>query len=209
VEVSPTSSRSERLGRALAIVSAVISAGCSRSFDTVTSFPREPRRPDGVALEQPLTVPESVERGRASSSIVTLRERYETAALVGLVRAYFRAFEREDADGLGRLLAQDAVLLRRPGANVVESFRARMRTYEYQRIAGLEVARFDKIERYGSDDVVPFSKPAEMQEGDVLVRVPVLVSRVGGDPLFGEVLVLLVRREEGELRIAGVAEDPG
>ncbi len=55
------------------------------------------RRPDGVALEQPLTLPESVERGRASSSIVTLRERYETAALVGLVRAYFRAFEREDA----------------------------------------------------------------------------------------------------------------
>lgn len=209
MEVSPTSSRSERLARALVIVSVVISAGCSRSFDTVTSFPKEPRRPDGVALEQPLTVPESVERGRASSSIVTLRERYETAALVGLVRAYFRAFEREDADGLGRLLAQDAVLLRRPGANVVESFRARMRTYEYQRIAGLEVARFDKIERYASDDVVPFAKPAEMQEGDVLVRVPVLVSRVGGDPLFGEVLVLLVRREEGELRIAGVAEDPG
>ena len=49
----------------------------------------------------------------------------------------------------------------------------------------------------------------QVQEGDVLVRVPVLVSRVGGDPLFGEVLVLLVRREEGELRIAGVAEDPG
>jgi hypothetical protein len=209
VEVSPTSKRSERLARALAALVASVSVGCAHSFDTVTSFPKEPRRPDGVALEQPLTVPESVERGRSASSIVTLREPYETAALVGLVRAYFRAFEREDADGLGRLLAQDAVLLRRPGANVVETFRARMRTYEYQRIAGLEVARFDKIERYGSGDVVPFAKPAEMQEGDVLVRVPVLVSRVGGDPLFGEVLVLLVRREEGELRIAGVAEDPG
>jgi len=33
------------------------------------------------------------------------------------------------------------------------------------------------------------------------------VSRVGGDPLFGEGLVLLVRREEGTVRIAGLAED--
>ena len=39
------------------------------------------------------------------------------------------------------------------------------------------------------------------------MRVPVLVARVSGDPLFGESLVLLVRREEGALRIAGLAEE--
>jgi len=160
-----------------------------------------------VVLEQPLTVPDVTERGKAEDGVVALREPYESRALVDLVKAYFRAWEHEDTDGLSRMLTSDAILLRRPGVNVVESFRVRLRTYEYQRIAGLEVARFDRLERHGFGDLPSSERPLEMRDGDVLVRVPVLVSRVQGDPLFGESLVLLVRRDEGALRIAGLAEE--
>ena len=192
---------------ALVAVCAAWTAGCGgASFETVTELPKTPRRPDGVVLEHPLTVPDAEERGKTDGTLLALREPFELRALVELVKVYFRAWEHEDVEALARLLTPDAVLLRRPGASVVDSFRLRMRTYEYQRIAGLEVARFDHLERYGYGDVVVAQRPLEMHEGDVLVRVPVLVSRVSGDPLFGEALVLLVRREEGALRIAGIAE---
>lgn len=188
-------------------LAALAFVGCGGPLVTVTELPKAPRRPDGVVLEQPLTVPDADEHGKAEDSVVTLREPFESRALVDLVKAYFRAWEHEDVDGLGRMLTADAILLKRPGANVLESFRARLRIYEYQRIAGLEVARFDRIERHGYGDLQSADRPLEMREGDLLVRVPVLVARVSGDPLFGESLVLMVRREEGALRIAGLAEE--
>lgn len=185
----------------------LLGAGCGGALPTVTELPKEPRRPDGVVLEQPLTVPDPIEHAKTDDAVVSLREPYETRALVDLVKTYFRAWEHEDVEGLTRMLTADAILLRRPGASVVESFRTRLRTYEYQRIAGLEVARFDRLERHGYGDLPSADRPLEMREGDVLMRVPVLVARVQGDPLFGESLVLLVRREDGALRIAGLAED--
>lgn len=189
-------------------LSCALSCACAgASFESVTELPKTPRRPDGVVLERPLTIPEAEERGKTEAALLSLREPFESKALVDLVKSYFRAWEREDVDGLSRMLTSDAVLLRRPSANLVESFRTRMRTYEYQRIAGLEVARFDRLERHSFEDLTPALRPPEMREGDSLVRVPILVSRVAGDPLFGEALVLLVRREEGAIRIAGLAED--
>jgi len=177
------------------------------SFPTVTELPKVQRKPDGVVLERPLTVPDAEERGKTEASLLALREPFEARQIVELVKTYFRAWEHEDVDGLTHLLTADAVMLRRPGTNIVDTFRTRIRTYEYQRIAGMEVARFDRLERFGFGDVAVGQRPPEMREGDLLVRVPVLVSRVGGDPLFGEGLVLLVRREEGTVRIAGLAED--
>jgi hypothetical protein len=46
-----------------------------------------------------------------------------------------------------------------------------------------------------------------MREGDLLVRVPILTPRVGNDRLFGDVVVLLLRREDGRFKIAGYGED--
>ena len=185
-------------------------AGCTRSFESVTELPKTSREPDGVVLDRPVTLPESDERGRTEDRVVALREPFETRAIEELVKAYFHAWEHEDAEAIGRLLTEDAVLLKRPGAGVVDAARTRMRTYEYQRIAGLEVARFDRLERFAYADLEGSSvRPSEMRDGDLLVRVPLLVARVGGDPLFGDSLVLLLRRQDGAARIAGVAEESG
>lgn len=192
----------------LALVGAL--SGCARSFESVTELPKMSRKPDGVVLDRPVTLPESDERGRTSDRVVALREPFETRAIEELIKAYFHAWEHEDAEAIGRLLTDDAVLLKRPGAGVVDAARTRMRTYEYQRIAGLEVARFDRLERFAYGDLEGSSgRPSEMREGDLLVRVPLLVARVGGDPLFGDSLVLLLRRQDGAARIAGVAEESG
>lgn len=188
---------------------ALLATACTGPFETVTELPKVPRRPDGVVLDRELTLPEVVERGDPAASLVALREPFDPRVLKDVVKAYFRAWEREDLDALTRMLTPDAVLLRRPGTNLVESFRTRMRTFEYQHMAGLEAARTDQIERFRYADLTGSARPPEMREDDLLVRVPVLVSRVGGDALFGDTLVLLLRREEGGVRVAGVAEESG
>ncbi len=184
---------------------------CSPSFETQSELPKVPRRPDGVVLDLAVALPEVTDRGATGPALVALREPIEVRALTDLVRRYFKAWEREDVEGIARMLSADAVSLRRSGqVNLLDGFRNRMRTYEYQKIAGLELARLDRLERFAFGDLEPGrGRPTEMREGDVLVRVPIATPRLGGDPLFGEVLVLLVRREEGELRIAGVAEESG
>jgi hypothetical protein len=46
-----------------------------------------------------------------------------------------------------------------------------------------------------------------MRPGDLYVRVPIATPRVGQEQLFGDVLVLLLRREGGQLKIAGQADE--
>jgi len=46
-----------------------------------------------------------------------------------------------------------------------------------------------------------------MRPGDLLVRVPVATPRAGAEPLFGDVVVLLLRREGAAFKIAGEGEE--
>ena len=82
----------------------------------------------------------------------------------------------------------------------------------YAKLAGAEVARLDRIERYAYDELGTSGapdRPPEMQPGDLLARVPIATPRIGAEPLFGDVVVLLLRREDGRFKIAGVAEENG
>jgi hypothetical protein len=194
----------------LGALSATLALACGGgTFPTVTELPKAPRRPDGVVLEPAPAMPDSVARSDAALPIAALHEPPDDRALGALVRRYFLAWEREDVEALTRLLSADATLLGHAGGRPIEAFRARLRRYEYQRIAGLEPARFDRLERHRYVDLDARQRPREMREGDLLLRVPVLVARIGGDPLFGDTLVLLVRREDEGLRVAAIGEESG
>lgn len=187
------------------------------ALETATEMPKTPRRPDGVVLEPPPAVPTAAERATTSSAVLALREPPASEDVEEVVRAYLRAFEREDLDGLQRLLAQDAGPLGRAGgrSQLVDLWRARFKSFEYQKLAGAEIARFGQLERRSYDAyAVPASaggpaggRPPEMRPGDLLVRIPIATPRVSGEQLFGDVLVLLLRREDGKLRIAGQADE--
>jgi hypothetical protein len=145
--------------------------------------------------------------------IVALREPLADKDVEDIVRAYIRGFEREDDQALVQLLTQDAVILNRPGSNrqgLIDTWRTKLKSFEYQRLAGLEVARISLIERHtyetlGGPGALP--RPPEMRPGDVYVRVPIATPRLGSEQLFGDVLVLLLRREDGRLKIAGQADE--
>jgi hypothetical protein len=195
------------------VVLALTFGGCAGSLETVTELPKAPRRPDGVVLEPVPALPAALDRAPASG-IVALRVPLADKDVEELVRAYVRAFEREDLEALVQLLAEEAAPLGRAGARsqLVELWRARMKSFEYQRLGGVEVAQIAKLERYGFDATggagAP-ERPPSMRPGDLYVRVPIATPRVGSDQLFGDVLVLLLRREDGRLKIAGQADESG
>jgi hypothetical protein len=80
----------------------------------------------------------------------------------------------------------------------------------YQKLAqaGSEsVVRLDLLERFEEGELGGAGervKRREMREGDVYVRVPVAAARVGAEQVFPEVLEMILRREEGRFKIAGV-----
>ena len=147
--------------------------------------------------------------------VVALREPLADKDVEDVVRAYIRAFEREDDQALIQLLAQEAVSLGRQGSSrpqLIEIWRTKMKSFEYQRLAGLEVARVSQIERHTFETLgapgAP-ARPSEMRPGDLYIRVPIATPRVGSEQLFGDVLVLVLRREDGRLKIAGQADENG
>lgn len=193
----------------------VLTACGAGGLETATEMPKEPRRPDGVVIEPPPAMPPPSDRASAQG-IVALREPLADKDVEEIVRAYVRAFEREDIDALVGLLAQEAVPLGRNGnkTQLIDLWRTKMKNFEYQKLAGVEIARVNQIERYSFDALgstaagIP-PRPSEMRPGDVYVRVPISTPRVGTDQLFGDILVLLLRREEGRLRLAGQADESG
>ncbi|MBX3261414.1 MAG: hypothetical protein KF782_17145 [Labilithrix sp.] len=210
-----TSKRSERPGRApsrVALASLLVAACGGGAWETATELPKTPRRPDGVALEPPPAMPPPADRAEARG-VVALREPLADKDVEEVVQAYIRAFEREDDQALVQLVAQEAASLGRAGSSrqqLIDVWRTKMKSFEYQRLAGLEVARVSQMERHtyetlGGPDTP--ERPAEMRPGDLYVRVPITTPRVGSEQLFGDVLVLLLRREDGRLKIAGQADE--
>jgi hypothetical protein len=188
-----------------------VTACAPSPLETATELPKTPRRPDGVVLEPPPALPPPADRA-AASGVVALREPLADKDVEDVVRAYVHAFEREDLDALVQLLAQDAVPLGRAGskAQLVELWRTKMKNFEYQRLAGVEIARIAQIEKYGYEALAASggpTRPPEMRPGDLYVRVPIATPRVGSDQLFGDVVVLLLRREDGRLLVAGQADE--
>jgi hypothetical protein len=176
-------------------------------------MPKAERRPDGVALEPPPVLPPTSERADARG-IVALREPPADKEVEDVVRAYLRGFERGDDQALASLLTQDATMLGRQGSTreqLVETWKAKFRTFDVQHLAGHELARLSEIERetYESLEESGRARPSTMRPGDIYVRVPIIAPRAYSDQLLGDTLVLLLRREDGRLRIAGQADESG
>jgi hypothetical protein len=208
-----------RVRRVLACLAPLAIGACAAPRPPVTavSIPEAPRRPDGVVVEPAPALPVATEHATARG-VVALREPLGDEAVAQVVRAFFRAFEREDLDALRNLVTEDAMpmaALRGSRSSLLELWGQRMKTLDYGRLAGSEVARVDAMERWsyaaleGSATAPTLERPAEMRPGDLLVRVPIATPRVGSEQLFGDVVTLLLRRDGRGYKIAGFAEENG
>jgi hypothetical protein len=144
--------------------------------------------------------------------VVTLREPVNDDVVLGLVQALVDAWQRESLESLLGLLTPDAQNLEvhgRGGTSLQDGWHTRLQTHEYRRLAGIELVRPARIRRWDYDDLgvkgAP-PRPPEMRPGDLLVRVPVEVTHVAGEKLFGDLMTLVLRPDGAKLRIAAYGE---
>jgi hypothetical protein len=169
------------------------------------------RAPDGVVIDAPPVIPAPLARGIARG-VVALREPPAQDAVIELVRTFLDGWQRESLETLLSLAAPDAGLIDGPDhghAALVESWRQRLRAHDYARLAGFEMVLPERIERWGWDELGGPTRPARpsgMRPGEILVRAPLEVTRVAGERVFGDVVMMVLRRQEGTLRIAGYSE---
>ena len=204
------------------LVGVLVAVGCAATPAAVdpssavvsaadATAPPAPRRPDGVVLEPAALVPAAAARAPARG-VVALREPAGTDAVVDLVRGLFDAWSRESLDAMLALTATDAGLLDGPDhghAALIESWRQRLHAHEYSRLAGSEIVRPERIERWDWDELgtAPSPpRPPAMHAGEVLVRVPIDVTRIAGERVFGDMLTLILAHRDGKLRIVGYGE---
>jgi hypothetical protein len=178
------------------------------------SEPAPPRRPDAVVVEPPPALPSPTERVDPRG-VVALREPLGGNAVRDVVLAVVEAWQRESLEQLVALLTNDAGPIdarSRGRAALVETWRQRLHAHEYHRLAGVDLVRAERIERYSRDDLsAPDSpaRPPDMRAEELYVRIPLEVTRVAGERLFGDVVLLLLRREEGTYKIAAYGEAEG
>lgn len=184
------------------------------------------RRPDGVAVDPLAYPPEAVERAEAQDGVVTLRTPLGVDAARDAATTFLNALVREDADTVRQRLTPDALSINpstRGRENAFYFFSRRFARLEYQFLLNVSFYQDEQLQLFrageGTDfwtDLVgssaqgagaPGQVSDALETGDVLVVVPVSVTRSGTAQLFGEELTLLLRRSGGRYLVHRVVED--
>jgi hypothetical protein len=147
--------------------------------------------------------------------IVSLSEPVGGRDIARFVQKFLDAWRRESLEDLDSLLSQSSdtgpiEALGRGREAVIENWKERLKSHahEYARLAG-DIVAPERIEHWDSDEVGRFEGPlprATLRVGDVYVSAPLSVTSSGSDRLFGNFLVMVLRREKGELRMVAYGE---
>jgi hypothetical protein len=177
------------------------------------------RRPDGVAIDPISAPPPPRDRATVGEGLVTLRTPLGVDRALATVEELFRKIVQEDAEGLEALFAPQAVSVTNappggsPGsANALPFWQGRFRRLDYTKLAGEPLYREAEIQIFRPDDTaeaLPHGsvRPDTLGENDVVLRVPVLTTRIGAERLFGDELLLFLRRDGDRYRIYRILED--
>jgi hypothetical protein len=215
--IRPSSKRNVWPFASLAIVVAACGSRQSTGphFATAKELPEGPRRPDGVVVDPSPELPEATEAGEQASTLVALVPPLPEKSARSVVAAYFRAIVSEDLDALADLATPDANAPNKSRGNagsIVDLWRGRMRHFRYRTLANEVLYQEADVEFYRYEDLESAAvgrpqRPPEMARSDLLLRVPMLVVRAGGDRAFGEEVVFLLRRDQDRFRIRQIVED--
>ena len=182
----------------------------------ISDFEKARSRPDGVAVDPQSLPPAARDTADVASGYLTLRAPLGVDRAVAAVEELFRRIVLADADGLERLFAADAVAVTgyRPGAETQRAapwWASRVRKLDYTKLAGETIYRRADVKIYrgsGIDDPPHSSLHVDgLDPTDMVVRVPILAARLGPDRLFGDEMILWLRRDGDELRIYRVLEE--
>jgi hypothetical protein len=198
---------------------AALLAGCAAApLPVDETTPR--RRPDGVAIDPISAPPAARDRAASTDALVTLRTPLGIDRALATVQDFFRKVVVEDAEGLDALFTRDALAITTlvPGAGGGQTpsallfWQGRFRKLDYTRLAGEVIYRDAEVSLYRAEDVLespphPALRVELIAGNDVVARVTILTPRVGADRLFGDEMILWLRRDGDRYRIYRILEE--
>lgn len=177
------------------------------------------RSPDGVAIDPISAPPAARDQAQVADGLVTLRTPLGIDRALVMVQELFRAVVVEDGDAVKQLLDKDARAI--TGASgggsgqthkVEDFWQNRFRKLDYTKLAGDLIYRDTELTIYRAEDALdtpphPAIHLDALRGNDVIIRVPILTTRIGADRLFGDEIVLWLRRDGDHYRIYRMLED--
>jgi hypothetical protein len=202
-----------------AVLCGFLLCGCAGSarplrIETAGELPDEPRRAPGVAVDPAPELPAAAWSASAEQGLVVLKAPVPTDAAREVVREFFRAAVDESPERIEQLIADPAFV--QSGAQASRQslrtfWRARLVRLDYGSLAGQLVYRENDLEIYRAEDAARLSGvralPFNVSGEDVLVRVPVILPKVGRTKLFGDEILFLLRPQADSYKIKEVVED--
>jgi hypothetical protein len=169
-----------------------------------------------VPTDPTTAVPRAGDVATPGETVATLRAPIPDEVALGLVNRVFRTFHARTATMIESDLDEYVVDLSPEGgvggrqrASWIWELQNRLRTAAFDALDVDQMYRPAEVEIYGVEDLgLPGrpSRPVAMGNDEVLVRVPIATTRVGADVLFGEEVLLLLRRDGGRYKIRGYGE---
>jgi hypothetical protein len=157
----------------------------------------------------------SVSVRAVAQGVVALREPMAGDPIRAAVQQMVDAWELGSLEALVALLTNDAgpIEARTRGRGpLVEDWRQRLHAHEYARLAGVDLVRPERVERWTWDELGSADAPArpvDMRPDEVYVRAPLEVTHIANEKVFDDVIVLLLRPEDGRYKVSGYGEVDG
>jgi hypothetical protein len=191
---------------------------CLGSVRSASELPKEPRRPDGVAIDPASTPPPSRDQAPSSDGLVTLKTPLGSDRAVQTVKDLVRRVVSEDSEGLHGLFTRDAIAVTSPSGGYGSTPQAalwweqRFRKLDYTKLSGEPVVREAELEVYPGGEGVelpssPQIRPETLRESDVVVRARIMTTHAGPDRLFGDEIIFWLRREGDRYKIYRMLEE--
>jgi hypothetical protein len=173
----------------------------------------EERTVPAVTLERETELPAAAPRANVLQHVVVLQPPLDAALARDVVRRFFNAVTREDLAQLEALLMPEAAILldgqagkRRAG----EFWRARLSQLEYDKFTPSELYRPSQIETYRKPETERARQrlraAVTLEDGDLLLAVPVLVTQREKVRAFGDTISFVLRATADGPRIAELVE---
>jgi hypothetical protein len=196
-------------------LSVAFAFGCgsrAATFDTVSSFPEEPRKPPGVAVDPAPSLPTAAESAKTLEGLVVLSAPPDPRAARTVVREFFAAIVQESPEKLDELVAAEAWVDSGSQRQPVRAFwRARFSQLDYAALADEVLFRESELETYRPEDLgrLGGTRPTfvDAEGTDLVVHARVRASWTGRTRLLGDELFFLLRPLGERYVIAEIVED--
>ncbi|MGZ3421016.1 MAG: hypothetical protein ACXWUG_04620 [Polyangiales bacterium] len=175
-----------------------------------------PETSGAVAVDPVPSLPRATDRALSGDGVATLRAPVPREAVAALVRRWFDAFHARDTSGIESDLDDLIVDLRseyettKPRSSfVLYELGPRMKSAPFDQVDVDSMYRPQDVEVWAREELGLAGRPARpnaMQADDLLVRIPIAMTRLGSDVLFGDEVKLLLRRDGSKYRIRGYYE---